>query len=311
MDALPIRETNSQDYVSRVPGVMHACGHDAHVSALLGAATLLAARQDHLVGSVRFLFQPAEEVFGGALAMIADGALDGVDRVLGAHVNSPAPFGQILLRPGAFLAGADIFELTVIGQAGHGGMPQTGVDPVYAAAQVVTALQSIVARETNPRDALVVSIAAIQGGSAANVVVDEVTLRGTIRWFTEADRARALTRVREIASGVCGALRARTRFQVTGSAPVTSSTGAEVDVVQEAVAATGRASVVDPGLRTASEDFAYFLQKVPGCFFGVGAGGQGAAPHHHHAFDIDERAIGLMAELFTRVTLLALRPDGE
>jgi amidohydrolase len=240
--------------------------------------------------------------------MLAEGVLDGVDRVLGAHVNAPAPFGSVLLRPGTFLAGADAFELAIIGLAGHGGMPQSSVDPVYAAAQVVSVLQSIVARETDPREALVVSIAAIQGGSAANVVVEEVTLRGTIRWFTAAQRERTLTRLQEIAAGVCAALRAHHTFRVTGTAPVTVSAAAEVDAVQAAVTATGRAAAVDPGPRTVSDDVAYFLERVPGCFFGVGAGGPAAAPHHHPAFMIDERAIGLMTELFTRVTLSALAP---
>jgi amidohydrolase len=306
MDALPVTEQSSRDFASKVPGVMHACGHDAHVSALLGAATLLSARRRKLAGRVRFAFQPAEEICGGARAMIADGVLDGVDRALAAHVASPAPFGVVMSRPGPFMAGVDAFELTVHGKAGHGGMPQSAVDPVFAAAQVLVALQSIVARETRPGEPVVVTIGAIEGGRAPNVVVDQVTLRGTVRWFHVTERARVLTRIQEIAAGVCAGLRARSEFKVLYSSPVTTNETASVDLIQAAVAATGRASVLDPGTFTSSEDFSEFLDLVPGCMICVGSGGPSAAPHHHHAFDLDERAIGLTAEIFTRAALSML-----
>ena len=199
MDALPVQETTGVDFTSQVPGMMHACGHDAHVSALIGAATLLSEMRDEIAGRVRFAFQPAEELLTGASRMIEDGAMDGVDQVLGAHVFSIAPYGAVVTMPGPMLAGASAFELKVIGKAGHGGMPDTSVDPIYAAAQVITALQSIVARETRPGERLVVSIAAIEGGKAFNVVVEEVTLKGTVRWFTEVERDRALSRIDGIA----------------------------------------------------------------------------------------------------------------
>ena len=154
MDALPIAESTGREFSSTAPGVMHACGHDAHVAAAVGAATILAELRGDLAGSVRFCFQPAEEVLSGAAAMIDAGALDGVDRVLGGHVLSMFPPGTVLNVPGPFLAGADFFELAVIGRAGHAGMPSSIVDPVLAAAQVVSALQAIVARETNPSDLL-------------------------------------------------------------------------------------------------------------------------------------------------------------
>ena len=287
---------------------MHACGHDAHTAALVGAATVLAEMRGGLAGRVRFCFQPAEELLTGAARMIEDGALDGVDRVLGAHVFSIAPVGAVVVMPGPFLAGADMFELKVIGKAGHGGMPQLSVDPIYAAAQVVTALQSIVARETKPGEPLVVSIAAIEGGRAANVVVEEVTLRGTVRWFSQAERERALERIDAIAAGVCTGLRARHELTVKASVPVTSNAVGETDLVAAAVAQVDGLAVVNPGPITGSEDFSYFLERVPGSFIGVGAGGPDAAPHHHHAFDIDERAIGVTTEVLTRTALLALAP---
>ncbi|KYF81478.1 carboxypeptidase [Sorangium cellulosum] len=309
MDALPVEEQSGHDFPSETRGVMHACGHDAHVSALLGAATLLSARRGRLAGRVRFVFQPAEELSGGALGMIEAGALDGVDQALGAHVISPLPFGVVATRTGPFFAGYDAFEIAVVGKAGHGGLPHMSVDPIYAAAQVVTALQSIVAREVKPGEPLVVSISAISGGNAANVVVERVTLQGTVRWFSRESRGHALERVQAIASGVCSALRAGCEFKVVSTSPVTANAAAPVDLITAAARATGRADVMDPGPLTVSEDFSEFTDRVPGCLFTVGAGGPTAAPHHHHAFDLDERAIGLIAEIFTRAALSALRPE--
>ncbi|XXY51415.1 amidohydrolase [Sorangium sp. So ce269] len=309
MDALPVVERSGHDFPSETSGVMHACGHDAHVSALLGAAELLSARRDRIAGRVRFLFQPAEELAGGALQMIQAGALDGVDQALGAHVMSPIPFGVVATRTGPFFAGIDAFEIVVVGKAGHGGLPHMSVDPIYAAAQVVTALQSIVSRETKPGEPVVVSISAISGGNAANVVVERVTLQGTVRWFSRANREHALERIQGIASGVCSALRAACEFRVMSSSPVTTNAAAPVDLVTAAALATERAEVMDPGPLTVSEDFSEFTDRVPGCLFTVGAGGPTAAPHHHHAFDLDERAIGLIAEIFARAALAALRPE--
>jgi amidohydrolase len=305
MDALPIIEGTGLEYSSITPGVMHACGHDAHVSALIGTATVLAEMRE-LPGSIRFCFQPGEEVLSGARRMIADGVMDGVDVVLGAHLFSPIPFGTVSMALGPFLAGGDMFELRVIGKAGHGGTPQSSIDPVYAAAQVITALQSIVARETRPGEPLVVSINAIQGGSAANVTVEAVTLRGTIRWFSVAERERGLARIEAIARGIGEALRAQIEFEVLGGAPVTSNVPEYATLVEEAVTESRRAALIDGGPITATDDVAYLLDMAPGAFFLVGTGGPGAVPHHHPAFQIDERAIGLMSEILARAALKTL-----
>ncbi|GAC1664163.1 MAG: hypothetical protein NVS9B8_04080 [Candidatus Limnocylindrales bacterium] len=208
--------------------------------------------------------------------------------------------------PGPFLAGADFFELTVIGGAGHGGMPHLSVDPVYAAAQVVVGLQSIVARETRPGTPVVVSINAVQGGSAPNVVTDDVVLRGNVRWFSDAERERVLERIPEIARAVCEAIRADVRFEITASAPVTVNSRSLVDVVADVARESGVAAV-DSGPLTASDDFARYLAQAPGALVGIGAGSAGAAPHHHPAFDIDERAIGVMTQILalTAVRLLS------
>jgi amidohydrolase len=309
MDALPIAESTGREFSSTAPGVMHACGHDAHVAAAVGAAAILAELRGDLAGSVRFCFQPAEEILSGAAAMIDAGALDGVDRVLGGHVLSMFPPGTVLNVPGPVLAGADFFELAVIGTAGHAGMPSSIVDPVLAAAHVVSALQAIVARETNPSDALVLSLTAINGGTAANIVTDQVRLKGSIRWFSEETRQRALERIPAVASGVCEALRATSSFTVVASAPVSVNARPELDVVEAATAATGRAVSVNPGPITASDDWARYTERLPGAFFMLGAGGSGAAGHHSPAFDIDEAAIGLMAELFVRTAMAHLAQE--
>jgi len=306
MDALPIEEGTAHEFASVQPGAMHACGHDAHVAAAVGAAIALAELRGDLAGSVRFCFQPAEETLSGAEAMIGAGAIEGVDRVLGGHVLATFPPGTVVNVPGPFLAGADFFELIVIGRAGHGGMPESTIDSVLAAAQVVSALQSIVARETPSMDRLVLSVTAIRGGIAANVISDRVCLLGNIRWFSEEIRQHALERIPAVAAGVCSALRATSEFSVTASTPVSVNDQAELDIVKAAVAATGRAVSIDPGPITASDDWARFSDRVPGAFFHVGAGGPGASPHHHPSFDIDESAIGLMCEVFVRTAIAHL-----
>ena len=305
MDGIPIEERTGLDYASIAPGVMHACGHDAHVSALIGAATVLTELHD-LAGTVRFCFQPAEELLTGAQAMIAEGVMDGVDSVLGAHLLSAFSFGTVSVAHGPLLAGGDLFELRVIGKAGHGGTPQASIDPVYAAAQIVTALQSVVARETRPGEPLVVSINAIHGGTAANVTVEAVTLRGTIRWFSAAERKRGLARIEAIARGVGEGLRVGIEFEIMGGAPVTANVPEYAALVDEAVAETGRATSIDAGAITATDDFAHLLNMKPGAFCLVGAGGPTAFPHHHPAFEIDERAIALTSEILARAAIKAV-----
>ena len=305
MDALALDEVAGRQYGSQIAGRMHGCGHDAHTSALLGVAALLWSRRDRLAGRVRLLFQPAEEIGAGALAVIDDGALDGVDEAIMAHVLSRLPFGTVALREGVALAGADFFELTVEGGGGHAGMAHEVHDAVLAAAQVVSALQAIAARETAPTDFLVLGVGSIAGGTAANVVADEVTLRGTLRWLDRSVRERALARMAEIAAGVCCALRVTHRLELTATVPVMRCAPGPTATLA-AAARTAGVNAIDPGVLPASEDFANVAERVPAAFIGVGAGGDGYGPHHAPHFDIDERAIGLTTEVLARAALARL-----
>ncbi len=226
MDALPIQERGTDRVaISETPGVMHACGHDGHVAMTLGAATALAALRDEWRGRLRLCFQPAEEIASGAVPMIADGALDGVDRVLGIHLWAPLQVGQVAVKDGPIFGSADEFRLTVRGRGGHGGMPHTSIDPIVASAHVVLALQSIVSRETSPFAPAVITVGRVEGGSAFNVIADEVILRGTVRALDADERERLLRRVAEVAaaiasaSGAVGGVRAPGRVPAGGERP--------------------------------------------------------------------------------------------
>jgi amidohydrolase len=302
MDALPLDELPGRTYGSQVAGRMHACGHDAHASALLGVAALLKPRRELLTGRVRLLFQPAEEVGLGALAVIDDGALDGVDEAIMAHVFSAMPFGTVALHEGVALMGVDMFELTVEGGGGHAGLVHETRDAVFAAAQLVSALQTITARETSPRETMALAIASIAGGTGANIVANEVTLRGTLRWLDNTLRERALTRMDQISAGVCAALRVSYRLEVTASVPVMRCASDPIAALA-AASASAEVTVIDPGILPVSDDFSHIAERVPAAFIAVGAGGPSCGAHHAPDFDIDERAIGLTADILTRAAL--------
>jgi amidohydrolase len=309
IDALPIEEQSGVEFASERPGVMHACGHDAHTAMLLGAARLLAGARDRLPGGeLRFLFQPAEELApGGARDLVAAGAVDGADLVFGCHMWTSLEAGRVAAMPGPFMAAADFFTLTITGTGGHGGMPHQTTDVVAIAAQVVTNLQHVVARRIDPLEAAVVTVGAFRAGDAPNVIPGRAELAGTVRSFAPAVRDRLPGLVEDVVRGVTSAHGAAYELDYRrGYAPV---------VNDERPTALVRA-VVDPAAQAeiapimGGDDFSAYLANAPGCYAFVGARSEEAGavhPHHHPCFRIDERALPVGVRLHVDVAQRALR----
>lgn len=307
-DALPIQDAKNVPYKSTVPGVMHACGHDGHTASLLSFAKVMNSMKDELQGNIVLIHQFGEELSpGGARAMIDDGCLDGVDFVYGAHLQSKMNFGYIYGRDGHLQASEDAIKITVNGSGTHGAEPHTGVDPILAASHIMVALQSIVSRNANPLKELVVSIGKFHAGDADNVIPEKAVLEGTIRVFDEDLRRLARRRVKEIAESVGGALGCVVQVQVDIGYDSLWNHAEQMDVVRLATTSSfGPESYVDIDPVMPVEDFSYYLQKVPGAFFFVGAKLDDKSlvfPHHHEKFDFHEPAMEMTAKVFAAIYL--------
>ena len=312
MDALPVQEESSHEFVSSVPGKMHACGHDAHVAIGLAVAERLARRRDWR-GAIRYVFQPAEEGGGGALRMVNEGVLEGVDAAAGLHVWSSLPSGTIGVVDGPFMAGSIDFHLQIEGRGGHGAMPQETVDATLAASHVVVALQQIVARNISPLETAVVTVGALHSGTAFNVISGRAILDGTLRAFDTRMLDYLRARIREVTAGVCTAFGAT--FELTFGKqiyPPTVNDPEIADLVRAAAASVVGADRIHDGdgVRTmAAEDFSEFSSRVPGCYFFVGCRSEAVDavhPHHSPRFNVCEDALIVGVETLERTARLYL-----
>jgi amidohydrolase len=295
MDALPVHEQAELPFASTIPGKMHACGHDAHVAILLGAAGMIMDRKEALCGTIVLCFQPAEEGKGGAAAMIAEGILEDphIDAVYGLHMWSQSPSGVVSTRPGPMMAASDSIEITVKGRGGHGAQPDHTIDPIATAAQFVSSVQTVVSRKLDPLEPAVVTIGAIHGGTVHNVIPDDVRMLGTMRTFNEELRDVMAAKVESVLSGCCASAGASYDFTYLRRYPVTVNHPAEAAYVRElAVATLGADNVAEQPKIMGAEDFSFMLQRRPGCFFFLGAQLEAGVdrPHHSPRFAIDERA---------------------
>ncbi len=308
MDALPLDEENDVPYRSRTTQQMHACGHDGHVAILLGAAKIVAERRDEVAGTICFLFQPAEEGKGGARAMIEDGVLErfGIERAYGLHLSSAHPAGQVGIREGLFYASSDSIEITIEGKGGHGAAPHLSIDPVYVASEFVVAVQQIVSRNIDPIEPAVITIGAINGGTTHNVIPSRVRLLGTVRAFDADVRGKMAERIERVLRGVCETSGATYEFAYLWRYPTTSNDVEQARYVRTlAQDVVGEEQCRDVPRLMGAEDFSFFAERVPACFFSIGSNGgpNSAFPHHHARFDIDESALAAGVKMMVALAL--------
>ncbi len=309
MDALPIHELNDIDYRSQIDGKMHACGHDGHTSILLTVADILSQRRTELTGNVKFIFQPAEEQIGGAEPMVEEGALQGVDGIIGLHLISNHPLGMVGVRAGTVFASADRFVLTVRGKGGHAAMPEGTVDPIVISANIINTLQTLISRETSPFSPAVITIGTINAGTAFNIIPETAVMQGTMRSYSIEHREKLLRRITEVATGVATTMGGSCDIQRFDGCPPCVNDPAMTELVYNAaVAAVGEENVdtSENVLTAGSDDMGVFLDAVPGCYFIVGSGNSAKEttfPHHHPRFNVDEDALPTAVEVLTRAAL--------
>lgn len=297
MDALPILEETQAEYASQNPGVMHACGHDGHTAIGLTVARLLYAHRDMLRGTVKLVFQPAEEGLGGAQRMVKEGVLEHPrpDSCLSLHLWNEKPVGWIGAAPGPVMAASEVFKIQLTGKGGHGAVPNLTIDPVLAAAQIISALQSIVSRNVSPLKTAVVSVTSVHSGDAFNVIPNQATLKGTIRTFESAVREVVLARFRQIVEGVALAMGCQVTIEIESITPAVINDPMVTSRVQSVINNLLPGAQLDENCSTmGSEDMAFMMQQIPGCYFFIGSANSEKglnAAHHHPRFDFDETVL--------------------
>ncbi|MGG4495792.1 amidohydrolase [Brevibacillus reuszeri] len=303
IDGLPIQEQTGLSYASTIPGKMHACGHDFHTAAILGAAFLLKEREQELTGTVRLVFQPAEEKAIGAAQVLQTGALDRVRAIYGFHNKPELPVGTIGIKAGALMAAADGFVIELEGIASHAAVPEASIDPIVAASHLVTALQSIVSRNISSLESAVISVTKIQSGTSWNVIPEKAVLDGTLRTFDEGIRSKVIGRFTEIVNGVAAAFGTKATLSwIQGPPPVNND--ANLARAAGKTAENLGLVVVEPQPSPAGEDFAFYQKQIPGFFAFIGTAG--AREWHHPGFDIDERALPISASFFAELAVSEL-----
>lgn len=313
MDALPIDEESGADYASQHPGVMHACGHDGHTAIGLAVARVLCAHQLELAGTVKFIFQPAEEGLGGAQRMLAQGVLEAPkpDIALALHLWNEKPVGWLGLTPGPVMAASDTFHVKITGKGGHGAIPHRTIDPIVAGAQIVTGLQSITARNVNPLKSAVISVTAIKSGNAFNVIPSELEIKGTIRTFEAQVRELIHDRFRRIVNGVAQTYDCSVEMELNKITPAVINDKEVVRRVKDTAAGIFSGHEVDEDYRTmGSEDMAFLMQDIPGGYFFVGSANRDKgldAGHHNPRFDFDETAMPNAVALLAAATLAYMK----
>ncbi|NLN70242.1 MAG: amidohydrolase [Chloroflexi bacterium] len=311
MDALPIQEETGASYASLVPGKMHACGHDCHTAVGLSVAKLLAEKKDELQGTIKFIFQPAEEMDGGAARMIAEGALENpsLDYILGLHVWNELQLGWYGLTPGPTMAASEIFNVKLSGKGGHGAQPHVTRDPILAAAHIITALQSIVSRNINPLDTAVVSVCQVEAGTANNIIPQEALLTGTLRAFKPEVMTTVIERFKTIITEIAGTMGCQAEIELIKVTEPVINDPVLAELMTEVVLELQPDAKIKTDLQTmGGEDFSLMMQKAPGCFMMVGSANPARDldyGHHHPKFDVDEAclpyAVAVMAQSALRV----------
>lgn len=313
MDALPIQEENDVPYKSQNDGVMHACGHDVHMTSLLGAAMILSKMRDEISGNVKFIFQPAEEWVSGAKAMVEEGVLESppkVDAIIGMHVWADSDIGTIGVKAGVGWAAADSFEIIVRGSGGHGAMPHVTSDPIVTSAQIINSLQTVVSRSIEPIQPAVVSVCRIHGGSAANIIPTEVKMGGTMRTLSEDIKAKVIKRMEDILRGICMAMGAEYEFSYRDGCPPVINDPAMIGIVERAgIELFGEENVLKMQPTMGGEDFTYFSRIVPGAMFRLGVRDEEAgciSPLHRPTFNATTKALTSGAAILSRSALMYL-----
>ncbi len=307
MDALPVQELNEVVYRSQHDGLMHACGHDGHTAIALGTAYYLQQHRDNFAGTVKIIFQPAEEGPGGAKPMIEAGVLNNpdVNVIIGLHLWNNLPLGTLGIRAGALMAAVESFRCTILGKGGHGAMPHQTVDSIVVASQVVNALQTIVSRNVSPIDSAVVTVGEFHAGTKGNVIADTARMSGTVRYFNPEFKGFIEQRVEKVIAGICEIHGASYDLDYWGLYPPTINDAGVAELVRSvAENVTETPLGIVPECQTmGGEDMSYFLQEVPGCYFFLGSANPAknlAYPHHHPRFDFDEVALAMGVEMFVR-----------